>query len=89
MAVTFDSERKYTLFVNGDEIFSQTLLEGQVPLAAPTRYIGENFHGKIDDVRFWNLSRSAEQIKENMTKTLVGNETGLVAYYTMDVNNPY
>ena len=89
LAVTFDSERKYTLFVNGDEIFSQTLPEGQVPLAAPTRYIGENFHGKIDDVRFWNLSRSAEQIKENMTKTLVGNETGLVAYYPMDVNNAY
>ena len=89
LAVTLDSERKYTLFVNGDEIFSQTLPEGQVPLATPTRYIGENFHGKIDDVRFWNLSRSAEQIKENMTKTLVGNETGLVAYYPMDVNNAY
>ena len=89
LAVTFDSERKYTLFVNGDEKFSQTLSEGQVPLATPTRYIGENFHGKIDDVRFWNLSRSAEQIKENMTKTLVGNETGLVAYYPMDVNNAY
>ena len=26
LAVTFDSERKYTLFVNGDEIFSQTLM---------------------------------------------------------------
>jgi len=89
LAVTLDSERKYTLLVNGDEIFSQTLPEGQVPLATPTRYIGENFHGKIDDVRFWNLSRSAEQIKENMTKTLVGNETGLVAYYPMDVNNAY
>jgi len=89
LAVTLDSEGNYTLLVNGEEIFRQTLPEVQVPLAIPTRFIGENFHGKIDDVRFWDLSRSAEQIKENMNKTLEGNEIGLVAYYPMDVNKAY
>ena len=89
LAVTLDSEGNYTLLVNGEEIFRQTLPEVQVPLAIPTRFVGENFHGKIDDVRFWDLSRSAEQIKENMNKTLEGNETGLVAHYPMDVNKDY
>jgi len=89
LAVTLDSERNYTLYVNGEVKFRQTLTEVQVPLAVPTRFIGEKFHGKIDDVRFWNLSRSAEQIKENMNKTLEGNETGLVAHYPMYVNNDY
>jgi len=89
LAVTLDSERNFTLLVNGEEIFRQTLPEGQVPITTPTRYIGENFHGKIDDVRFWDLSRSEKQIKENMNKTLVGNETGLVAYYPMDVNESF
>ena len=76
LAVTLDSGGNYTLWVNGEEIFRQTLPEVQVPLAIPTRFVGENFHGKIDDVRFWDLSRSAEQIKENMNKTLEGMRPG-------------
>ena len=35
----------------------------------------------------WNVARTQTQIQDNMTTTLVGNETGLVAYYPMDVNN--
>ena len=48
-------------------------------LAAP-RY----FDGLIDEVRIWNTARTAAQIRENMCKTLTGNESGLVAYYTFD-----
>ncbi len=35
----------------------------------------------------WNVARTQAQIQANMNKTLVGNESGLVAYYPMDVNN--
>ena len=35
----------------------------------------------------WSVARTQDEIQANMNKTLVGNETGLVAYYPMDVNN--
>ena len=46
----------------------------------PTGYLA----GIIDDVRFWNDVRTETEIKENMHKELVGNETDLRAYYKMN-----
>ena len=45
--------------------------------------------GKVDEVRIWSDTRTQGEIQGNMDKTLVGNESGLVAYYPMDVNNNY
>ncbi|MCD6322469.1 MAG: T9SS type A sorting domain-containing protein [Clostridiales bacterium] len=45
---------------------------------------GNYFSGKIDEVRIWNDARTASEIRKNMYKTLVGNESGLVAYYNFD-----
>ena len=42
------------------------------------------FLGAIDEVRVWNSARTGNQIRENMMKTLVGNETDLLAYYRFD-----
>jgi len=39
------------------------------------------FSGEIDEVRFWNIARSQQQIEDNMDNELNGNEPGLVAYY--------
>jgi hypothetical protein len=39
---------------------------------------------KLDEVRIWNVARSATEIRENMCKPLTGNESGLVAYYSFD-----
>ncbi|MEP4598262.1 MAG: LamG-like jellyroll fold domain-containing protein, partial [Cyclobacteriaceae bacterium] len=38
-----------------------------------------------DEVRIWNVERTAQEIADNKSGTLVGNEMGLVAYY--DFNN--
>lgn len=38
-----------------------------------------------DEVRIWNVERSAEEIKNNMSKFLTGKEQGLVAY--LDFND--
>jgi len=40
--------------------------------------------GSMDEVRVWLTARTASEIRENMCKTLTGNETGLVAYYNFD-----
>lgn len=39
------------------------------------------FQGSIDEVRLWNVVRSDLEIKGNMTKKLIGNESGLVGYW--------
>jgi len=41
------------------------------------------FYGHLDEVRIWNTARTDAQVKANLMKELVGNETGLVAYYKM------
>lgn len=42
------------------------------------------FQGSLDEIRLWSVSRSAQQINDNMTKKLIGNEPGLMAYYRFD-----
>jgi hypothetical protein len=42
------------------------------------------WQGKIDELRVWNVFRTADQIKANMRVLLKGNEPGLVAYYRFD-----
>lgn len=42
------------------------------------------FNGNIKEVRIWNDVRTASEIKDNYKTTLVGNESGLVAYYQMN-----
>lgn len=40
--------------------------------------------GQMDEVRIWNIVRTEAQIKKNMHRTLVGNESGLKTYYKFD-----
>ncbi len=42
----------------------------------------DNYYaGLLDELRFWNTSRTASEIADNLNVTLTGNETGLVDYY--------
>ena len=40
--------------------------------------------GFLDEVRIWEVSRSATEIQNTLFGSLVGNEAGLVAYYKFD-----
>jgi len=88
LATTFDGTN-YRLYLDGEEINNSILYQGKTPLSTEkVDMIGDHlFVGKIDEVRVWNVVRTGEQIKTNMDKSLTGNESGLVAYYPMDVNN--
>lgn len=39
---------------------------------------------KMREVRYWNTRRTATEITANMSKRLVGNEAGLIAYFPCD-----
>jgi len=88
VATTFDGTN-YKLFLDGEEIDNTTAFQGLTPPDNESvRIIGKKpWVGKIDEVRMWSVARTQAEIQEYMNKTLVGNETGLEAYYPMDVNN--
>ena len=45
---------------------------------------GNGFTGRIDEVRIWNVGRTATEITDNYRLILRGDEAGLVAYYHFD-----
>ena len=49
-------------------------------------YAYPRFAGYLDELRFWNTSRTQTEIAGNMNTELTGNESGLVAYYKMNEN---
>ena len=96
IATTFDGTN-YRLFVNGEEVHNITNFAGKTPYPTPVRFIGGahvgnqrgKFHGKIDEVRMWSVAKTQVEIQEKMNDQLTGNESGLVAYYPMDIDNQY
>jgi len=42
--------------------------------------------GQINEVRLWNIVRTAQQIKDNYAKQLIGSETNLAGYWKLDTN---
>jgi len=78
-----------TVFVNG---VAQASATGNVSSlnATATMLIGNStdgdngFVGQLDELRIWKTVRSAAQISANMTRRLVGNESGLVSYFRFD-----
>jgi len=44
----------------------------------------QHFRGVIDEVRIWNIARTQEQIKQDMSRSLHGDEANLVAYWKFD-----
>ena len=57
--------------------------------AANTPSAGEgSFSGGIDEIRIWNILRTATDITANVNNTLTGAETGLVGQFTFDEGTP-
>jgi hypothetical protein len=42
------------------------------------------FHGDIDEIRMWDVSRDIDEIQTTMNTPLTGNEAGLVSYWTFN-----
>ncbi len=60
---------------------------GMAPLAPGNRSLilgGLAMNEDLDEVRIWNVARSADEIRTNMDRSLTGNEPGLVAYWRFD-----
>jgi gliding motility-associated-like protein len=72
----------FKVYVNGNLVYT-ALAPTAVNVNNPYQigYVDNYYAGVLDEVRFWNTSRTASEIADNMNVTLTGNETGLQDYY--------
>jgi gliding motility-associated-like protein len=76
----------FIVYKNGVQVASRTA-PASVFLPNENFDIGRvdnNFNGNLDEVRVWNTARTAQQIQTNIGQELVGNESGLAAYYNFN-----
>jgi hypothetical protein len=81
-----------TIYVNGVAEHSTNATAANLTTGSNTfpYYIGGTtwnnrcWNGAIDEVRIWNVARTAAQIQESMYTQVAPNSSGLVAYYSFD-----
>ena len=90
VAYTVSAANVYTIYIDGVAVpFTSTGTAGAAAdnTAAPA-YIGNNaglargLNGNIDEVRIWSGVRDQATIANNVMTKYVGNEAGLLAYYS-------
>ncbi|MCX6250866.1 MAG: right-handed parallel beta-helix repeat-containing protein [Bacteroidetes bacterium] len=54
---------------------------GYLPSFGALNRQGNFFHGKLDEIRIWNVARTTQQIRENMHLTLADGVSGLIGYW--------
>lgn len=92
VAATYDNSlatNKHKLFVDGMMVAGSNLTVAANTAAGNIiigrRNDGVNFwQGNIDDVRVWNVARTAADIAANMNTELTGTEANLIFYAKMD-----
>ncbi|MEQ9301611.1 MAG: LamG-like jellyroll fold domain-containing protein, partial [Cyclobacteriaceae bacterium] len=66
-----------------------TLFDNSLPFLLGTLTGGSgtntnHFVGRLDEARVWSVARTESEIQNNLFKEVVGNDTGLEAYYRFD-----
>ncbi len=79
------------LYLNGQPVSLTgtplTVRTNANPLCLGVDFLPDNnrfFKGQMDEVRIWNVARSAGEIQGAFQRRLLGNESGLVAYFKFD-----
>ena len=89
LAITFNGTQT-RWYWNGVPIGSPRTAAGVNVVAANHRIGarpgGEFFHGYMDEIRIWNVARSAADIADTFQRELNGDEAGLVAYWNFEGN---
>ncbi|MGK7880322.1 MAG: LamG-like jellyroll fold domain-containing protein, partial [Crocosphaera sp.] len=84
IAITYDGS-KFSLYMNGELDNSLSVVAIPYQNTEPVK-IGihpkwQPFNGELDEVRIWNIARTAEEIQNDYAQELTGTETGLVGYW--------
>ncbi|MCV9934435.1 S8 family serine peptidase [Flavobacterium sp. LS1R47] len=95
IAYTVSAANVYTVYIDGVSVpFTSTGTAGAASSnATAAAYIGNNaglargLNGNIDEIRIWAGVRNQATINANVTTKYVGNEPGLLAYYSFSEGN--
>ncbi|MEA5582040.1 LamG-like jellyroll fold domain-containing protein, partial [Nodularia harveyana UHCC-0300] len=92
IAGTYDGKRM-RVYVDGVEAATKVLIDKRIDYTPENDavigiYKDDNeaypFQGQIAEVRIWNKTRSAAEIKADMAHPLIGNEDGLIGYWPLN-----
>jgi hypothetical protein len=88
VAATYDG-KIMRAFINGNERGSKTPTDVLATVQTQVRiawspFTNAHFDGILDEVRIWNIARTAQEIKSTMSVRLTGDEAWLVAYWRFD-----
>jgi hypothetical protein len=78
------------LYINGNQqatrAYSGTPSNGDATLTVgeSAGFPGRVWNGVLDEIRIWNLARTANEIADNQTTEFTGNEAGLVLYAPLE-----
>ena len=75
----------FKVYLDGILIGSKTYKGGKHSISTNRAFVGATATN-LDDLRIWNIAKSANAIRTQMNKELKGNEKGLLRYYKMDDN---
>jgi len=89
------SGRSISLYVDGELVASETYgfvfnVNTNIPLSigsihkAGLSRVSEFMNGKIDEVRFWNVSRTRQQLLDNKDCAIISPEENLTTVYNFD-----
>ena len=77
--------------INGVEIINSTadsshsvMTNNSMQMTIGQRDNGSWYRGQMAELRFWTVAKTAAQFAEKMNMRLVGDETGLAAYYPLN-----
>jgi hypothetical protein len=80
------------LYLNGQAVTNGPVTAN--PVTRTVNYIGRstwtgsppdpNLNARLDDLRIWDVARTAEEIEQNLGRPLSGQEPGLMAYWKFD-----
>jgi len=89
VAATYDGTN-LKLFVDGAQETLSAIYDDDVVgvlsinkkfMMGSERNFGPRLNGKIDEIRMWNITKTAAQIASQMNMTLNGHEAGLIGYW--------
>lgn len=93
VAVTYDTDAGYSLYMNGQPL---AITKNGTPRSSTggKTYLGKHphfdqyyFNGSMDEVRIWNVARTASQIKAGYNQ-IISQGVGLTGYYNFNVGTP-
>ena len=86
LGITFDGT-VLQVYLDGSLAFGSADLGGIVPVATAVTELGAaagGFAGVLDEVRIWQVARSATSLRTGMHRRLTGLEPGLATYLRLD-----